>query len=80
MWHHHTQEDELFWVIKGQLRMQLEDGEVIINEGEFVVIPHGTEHRPVADEECHLVLIEPAGTLNTGNTQGKLTVETPSEI
>jgi mannose-6-phosphate isomerase-like protein (cupin superfamily) len=77
LWHHHEQEDELFWVVKGVLRMKLrdpEEREVVVRPGEFIVIPHGMEHCPVADEECHVVLLEPKSTLNTGNVQSERTV------
>jgi mannose-6-phosphate isomerase-like protein (cupin superfamily) len=74
VWHHHEREDELFLVVKGTLRMKLRDREVRVGEGEFIVIPRGVEHLPVADEEVHLVLLEPATTLNTGNVQNERTV------
>lgn len=76
VWHHHDHEDELFLVLRGRLRMQLRDKELVLEEGEMVVIPRGVEHRPVADEEAHILLFEPAGTLNTGNVQNERTVET----
>ncbi len=66
-WHFHAAEDELFLVIKGTLIMQLRDREVTIGAGEFFIVPHGVEHRPVAPEEVHVVLFEPAATGNTGN-------------
>ena len=66
-WHFHEAEDELFLVIKGTLTMQLRDREVTIGAGEFFIVPHGVEHRPVAPEEVHVVLFEPAATGNTGN-------------
>jgi len=72
--HHHDQEDELFLVVKGTLRMQFRDHESIIREGEFVIVPRKVEHKPVADEEVHLVLIEPKSTLNTGNVTNERTV------
>ncbi len=79
VWHHHKAEDELFLVIKGTLRMMLkEDGrerEVRIGAGEFIVVPHGIEHKPIADEEVHLMLLEPKTTLNTGNVRNERTVE-----
>ncbi len=79
VWHHHDLEDELFLVIKGTLRMMLkEDGrerEVRIGAGEFIVVPHGVEHKPIADEEVHLMLLEPKTTLNTGNVRNERTVE-----
>jgi mannose-6-phosphate isomerase-like protein (cupin superfamily) len=74
IWHHHDQEDELFLVVKGTLRMKFRDREAIVNEGEFVVVPRGVEHCPVADEEAHIVLIEPRSTLNTGNITNERTV------
>ena len=71
-WHHHDHEDELFLVIKGKLLMRLRDQDIEVNEGEFVIIPRGVEHMPVANEEAHILLIEPKGTLNTGNvTEGR---------
>ena len=74
VWHHHEREDELFLVVKGTLRMRLRDREVRVSEGEFIVIPRGVEHLPVADEEVHLLLLEPSTTLNTGNVQNERTV------
>lgn len=66
-WHHHENEDELFLVIKGSFDMELRDQTIHISEGEFITIPKGVEHRPVAKEEVHVLLFEPATTLNTGN-------------
>ena len=74
VWHHHENEDELFLILKGTLRMKLRDREIALNPGEFVIIPRGVEHLPVADEEVHLVLLEPKTTLNTGNVQNERTV------
>jgi len=74
IWHHHDVEDELFLVVKGVLRMKFRDHEAVIREGEFVIVPHGVEHCPVADEEVHVVLIEPKSTLNTGNIVNERTV------
>jgi len=74
IWHHHDNEDELFLVVKGRLRIELRDGEVVLDEGEFVIIPKGVEHRPVADDEVHVLLLEPNTTLNTGNVQNERTV------
>lgn len=74
IWHHHDVEDELFWVVKGTLRMKFRDREAIVKEGEFIVVPRGVEHCPVADEEVHIVLIEPKSTLNTGNVTNERTV------
>lgn len=76
VWHHHDHEDELFMVVKGRLCMQLRDGDIWIDEGEFLIVPRGVEHCPRADEECEIMLFEPASTLNTGNTRGELTRET----
>ena len=80
IWHHHDHEDELFLVVKGTLRMQFRDHESIIREGEFVIVPRKVEHKPVADEEVHLVLIEPKSTLNTGNVTNERTVARPESI
>lgn len=66
-WHFHAEEDELFLVMKGTLRMQLRDCDVLIGEGEFYIVPRGVEHRPVAEDEVHVVLFEPASTFHTGN-------------
>jgi mannose-6-phosphate isomerase-like protein (cupin superfamily) len=74
IWHHHEAEDELFLVVKGTLRMKFRDREAIIQEGEFIVVPRGVEHCPVADEEVHIILIEPKSTLNTGNITNERTV------
>jgi len=74
IWHHHESEDELFLVVKGTLRMKFRDHEALVREGEFVIVPRGVEHLPVADEEVHIVLIEPRTTLNTGNIQNEKTV------
>ena len=68
-WHHHDDEDELFLVVKGRFRMELRDRDVWVEEGEFLVVPRGVEHRPVADEEVHMLLFEPASTVNTGNLE-----------
>ena len=73
IWHKHDVEDELFLVIKGTLKMELRDKTIEIDEGEFIIVPHGVEHRPVADEEVHILLFEPASTLNTGNEKNELT-------
>lgn len=74
-WHYHEHEDELFLVVKGQLTIKLRDQEdVVLSEGEFVVIPRGLEHLPVADEEAHVLLFEPNTTLNTGNVENERTV------
>lgn len=69
VWHSHEQEDEMFLVIRGSFKMELRDKVLDISEGEFIIIPKGTEHRPVAPEEVHVMLFEPATTLNTGNAE-----------
>jgi mannose-6-phosphate isomerase-like protein (cupin superfamily) len=74
IWHHHENEDELFLVVKGMLRMKFRDHEAIVREGEFVVVPRGVEHLPVADEEAHILLLEPKTTRNTGNVFNERTV------
>ena len=74
VWHHHETEDELFLVVKGRLVIKFRDREITLNEGEFVVIPRGVEHLPVADEEVHVLLLEPKSTLNTGNVDSERTV------
>ncbi len=74
-WHKHDEEDELFLVVRGTLRMELRSGDVTIGEGEFFIVPRGVEHRPVADSEVHVVLFEPAGTRNTGNVTTERTRE-----
>jgi mannose-6-phosphate isomerase-like protein (cupin superfamily) len=66
VWHDHPETDEVFIVLKGQLVIQFRDGSVILNEGEMFVVPKGVQHKPVAESECHILLVEPAGTLNTG--------------
>jgi mannose-6-phosphate isomerase-like protein (cupin superfamily) len=74
VWHHHDEEDEMFLVIDGRFRMEFRDREVWIERDEFIVVPHGVEHRPVAEEEVSVMLFEPASTLNTGNVTGEMTV------
>lgn len=79
VWHHHEQEDEMFLVLSGTLRMGIRENgterELTIHSGEFVVIPKGTEHLPIADDEVHLVMVEPKSTLNTGNIRNERTRE-----
>ena len=75
VWHAHDVEDELFLVLVGTLRVQFRDCEVVIGPGEFLVVPHGIEHRPVAEEEVHVLLLEPASTVNTGTAGGERTRE-----
>ena len=74
VWHHHENEDEMFLVVKGRFRIEFRDQTVSLEEGEFIVVPRGVEHKPVADEECWILLFEPASTLNTGNVQNELTL------
>ena len=79
MWHHHDREDEMFLIVKGTLHMKIRENgaerEELIHPGEFIIIPHGVEHFPFADEEVHMMLIEPKETLNTGNLKNERTVE-----
>jgi mannose-6-phosphate isomerase-like protein (cupin superfamily) len=74
IWHHHAAEDELFLVVKGRLLIKLRDRDLWLEEGEFVIIPRGVEHLPVADAEAHVLLLEPKSTLNTGNVRNERTV------
>ncbi len=74
VWHRHEQEDELFLVVKGRLLIKLRDRDIHLEEGEFVIIPRGIEHLPIAEEEVHVLLLEPKSTLNTGNVQNERTV------
>jgi mannose-6-phosphate isomerase-like protein (cupin superfamily) len=74
VWHHHESEDEMFLVIKGRMVMEFRDRSVAVDEGEFIIVPRGVEHRPVAEGEVHVILFEPASTLNTGNVQNELTL------
>jgi len=73
VWHHHEEEDELFLVIRGRLTMEFRDRSVVLEPGEFLIVPRGVEHRPVSEEEVELLLFEPASTLNTGNVRNELT-------
>jgi mannose-6-phosphate isomerase-like protein (cupin superfamily) len=74
VWHHHDLEDELFLVVKGRLLIKFRDSELWLEEGEFAIVPRGVEHLPVADEEAHVLLLEPKSTLNTGNVRNERTV------
>jgi mannose-6-phosphate isomerase-like protein (cupin superfamily) len=80
VWHQHAEEDELFIVLQGELTIELRDGAVRLGAGELVVIPKGVEHRPVAREECHLMLIEPKATRHTGDVESELTVREYARI
>ena len=75
VWHHHAEEDELFLVVTGTLRMEFRDRAETVRPGEFLIVPRGVEHRPVADEPVEVLLFEPAETRNTGNVQNERTVE-----
>jgi mannose-6-phosphate isomerase-like protein (cupin superfamily) len=79
-WHHHEHEDELFFVVKGSLLIKMRDWNLRVGEGEFVIIPRGVEHLPVAEEEVHIMLLEPKSTLNTGNVESDRTVKNLSWI
>ncbi|MBI3670275.1 MAG: cupin domain-containing protein [Acidobacteria bacterium] len=74
IWHRHEQEDELFLVVQGTLRMRLRDRDVLVCEGEFLIVPRGVDHLPIAEEEVHVLLFEPKSTLNTGNVRNERTV------
>lgn len=80
VWHHHADEDELFFVLRGTLTIEFRDGAVTLGPGELVVIPKGVEHRPVAADEVHLMLIEPKSTRHTGDVESELTVHEYSRI
>ena len=80
VWHRHEHEDELFLVLWGRLRLRLRDRDVQLDEGELFIVPRGVEHQPVAEPEAHVLLFEPAGTLNTGNVRNERTVEDPRQI
>ena len=75
LWHHHDVEDELFYVVRGRFRMEFRDRAVWVEQGEFIIVPRGVEHRPVADIQAEVMLFEPATTLNTGNVRNERTVE-----
>ena len=79
-WHHHDDEDELFLVLHGSLTIKLRDRDILLNEGEFFVVPKGVEHKPVAEQEAHVLLLEPKTTRNTGNVENERTVEAPPWI
>ena len=80
VWHHHDHEDEMFLVVKGQFRMEFRDTSVTVKEGEFIIVPREIEHKPVADQECCVMLFEPASTLNTGNLVNERTVHQLNRI
>ena len=80
VWHHHEVEDELFFIVKGTLKMEFRDQVIELKENEMMVVPHGVEHKPVAEEEVWIMLFEPVSTLNTGNILNERTKETLEEI
>jgi mannose-6-phosphate isomerase-like protein (cupin superfamily) len=80
IWHQHEKEDEMFLVVHGKFKIHLRDRSLELNEGEFIIVPHGVEHCPEAEEEVHVLVFEPASTINTGNVPGKMTVEAPEWI
>ncbi|MFZ5857251.1 MAG: cupin domain-containing protein [Chloroflexota bacterium] len=80
VWHHHDDEDEMFLVVKGELLMRLHEGDITLREGEFLIIPRGVEHQPVANEEVLVLLFEPVGTVNTGNVRNDRTIQDPKRV
>ncbi len=80
VWHHHELEDELFLVLRGHLSIHLRDRIVELDEGEFFIVPRGVDHKPVAGAETHVLLLEPASTLNTGNIRNDRTVQVPERL
>jgi len=80
VWHQHDDEDELFLVVKGKFRMEFRDRTVELEEGEFIIVPRRTEHRPIANEEVQVLLFEPASTINTGNVESDRTVHEPERM
>ena len=80
VWHKHDAEDEMFLVVKGAFRMEFRDRSVELDEGQMIIVPRGVEHRPVAEEEAHVLLFEPAATVNTGDAPGERTVANPERL
>jgi mannose-6-phosphate isomerase-like protein (cupin superfamily) len=78
VWHDHPETDEVFIVLKGQLEIQFRDGKALLHEGEMFVVPKGVEHKPVAEKECHMMLVEPVGTVNTGDVIDDITA--PNDV
>ena len=79
-WHHHESTDELFLVIRGRMSLELRGRSIELTEGEFFIVPRGVEHRPTAEEECHVLVFAPAGMLNTGNVRTERTVDAPERL
>ncbi|NWF68625.1 MAG: cupin domain-containing protein [Chloroflexi bacterium] len=80
VWHHHEHEDEMFFVVAGRLLIKFHDGDIWLEAGEFLIIPKGVEHLPIAEQEVQVMLFEPTGTLNTGNVQNARTVADLQEL
>jgi mannose-6-phosphate isomerase-like protein (cupin superfamily) len=80
VWHKHDNEDEMFLIVKGKLKIEFRDKTVELNQNEFIIVPKGVEHKPVADEEVEIMLFEPITTLNTGNTESELTRTTLEKL
>jgi mannose-6-phosphate isomerase-like protein (cupin superfamily) len=80
VWHKHDEEDELFYVLDGSFKMEFRDQTIVVSKGEFLIVPKGVEHRPVADEEVSVMLFEPSTTLNTGDQKGEFTKENLEKI
>jgi mannose-6-phosphate isomerase-like protein (cupin superfamily) len=80
IWHHHDDADELFLVLCGKLIMHFRDRDVTVGEGEMLIVPRGVEHKPEAPKGAHVLLFEPAGTLNTGNVRDELTIDEPPRV
>ncbi|HUW06813.1 MAG TPA: cupin domain-containing protein [Williamwhitmania sp.] len=80
VWHKHDNEDEMFFVLKGQLTLEFREKQVEVHEGEFIIVPRGVEHRPVAEQEVSVMLFEPKGTLNTGNVSSDMTKDNLERI
>lgn len=80
IWHKHDAEDEMFLVLKGRLVIQFRDQQITLQEGEFLIVPRGVEHRPVSEDEVHIMLFEPATTINTGDVRNERTKENPEQI
>jgi mannose-6-phosphate isomerase-like protein (cupin superfamily) len=74
VWHSHPETDEVFIVIKGEMQIDFRDGLASLKEGEMIVVPKGVEHKPIAEEECQIMMVEPAGTVNTGDAGGDMTI------